>query len=108
MPGSNQRQLHGWDEIADYLGIRKRTAQKYEAEQSLPVHRLPGVRGRVFASPAELEAWKTGLPGGVFAPKDGKITSEPALTSSALASPPKAAVERGIISKRPLWLLMCC
>jgi hypothetical protein len=55
LPG---RELSSWKEIAAYLGVGLRTAQIWEQERALPVHRLPGGRGRVLANVAELDAWK--------------------------------------------------
>jgi len=52
------RELTSWKEIATFLGITERTAQKWEAERKLPVRRLPGGRGRVAADVHDLEAWK--------------------------------------------------
>ena len=49
--------LSSWKEIAAYLGVTVRTAQKWEAERGLPVRRLPGGRGRVMASVEEMDAW---------------------------------------------------
>ncbi|MGJ5813635.1 helix-turn-helix domain-containing protein [Paludibaculum fermentans] len=49
--------LSSWKEIAAYLGVSVRTAQKWEAERGLPVRRLPGGRGRVIVSIDELSAW---------------------------------------------------
>ena len=49
--------LSSWKEIAAYLGVNVRTAQKWEAERGLPVRRLPGGRGRVLVSVEELDAW---------------------------------------------------
>jgi hypothetical protein len=51
-------ELSSWKEIAAYLGVGVRTAQIWEQERALPVHRLPGGRGRVLASVAELDTWK--------------------------------------------------
>ena len=51
-------ELSSWKEIAAYLGVGLRTAQNWEQERALPVHRLPGGRGRVIATVAELDAWK--------------------------------------------------
>jgi excisionase family DNA binding protein len=51
-------ELYSWKEIASYLQVTVRTAQKWEKERSLPVHRLPGGRGRILAYVSELEAWK--------------------------------------------------
>jgi hypothetical protein len=51
-------ELSSWKEIAAYLGVGLRTAQIWERERALPVRRLPGGRGRVIATVAELDAWK--------------------------------------------------
>lgn len=49
------KELTSWKEIADYLGVAERTAQKWESERGLPVRRLPGPKGRVSADPADLD-----------------------------------------------------
>jgi hypothetical protein len=52
--------LHGWQEIAEYLGgVSISTAQRHEKNGGLPVYRLPapGVKPPVFAIKAELDAW---------------------------------------------------
>ncbi len=51
--------LRGWDEIGTYLGCDARTAQHYEQERFLPVHRRPtgGPKARVFALKSELDKW---------------------------------------------------
>src|SRR3954469_8864466 len=47
-----------WKEIAAYLECDERTAQRWEAECGLPVHRMPGrKRGSVFAFKHELDEW---------------------------------------------------
>lgn len=53
-----RRELTSWKEIADYLGVNIRTAQKWEKERGLPVRRMPGGAGRVSADPAAFTAWK--------------------------------------------------
>ena len=94
MPELPSGELSSWKEIAAYLGVGLRTAQLWEQERSLPVHRLPGGRGRVFARTAELDAWKRsgGLP----------TTSE-----SAAAAPAPLAITTGAghIWARSLWSL---
>jgi len=52
-------QLHSWKEIAHYLGVTERTAQKWERERGLPVHRMPGEKGRVVAWLDELDRWRS-------------------------------------------------
>ena len=53
-----RKELSSWKEIADYLGVSVRTAQKWESERGLPVRRLPGEKGRVWADPDQLERWR--------------------------------------------------
>src|ERR1017187_1662896 len=56
---SERRELHTWQQIADYLGLSIRALQNYERDGGLPVHRLAGQpRGRVWAFTDELDAWK--------------------------------------------------
>lgn len=52
--------LSGWKEIARHLGVSVRTAQLWEDTRGLPVRRLPGVRGGVYALTEELDAWAAG------------------------------------------------
>jgi hypothetical protein len=54
---TSRASLTSWKQIAHHLSVSERTAQKWERERSLPVHRVPGPRGRVYAVPAELDAW---------------------------------------------------
>jgi len=58
--GSGHRRLESWKEIASHFGVSVRTVQSWEGEQGLPVHRMPGARGRVYAHEEELEAWVAG------------------------------------------------
>lgn len=58
LPQSSE--LSSWKQIANYLGVAVRTAQVWERERGLPVRRLPGPRGIVSASIAELESWRIG------------------------------------------------
>lgn len=53
-----QNDLDGWEEIAGCLGVTSRTAQNYERDYQLPVHRRPGPRGRVYAYRLEIEEWR--------------------------------------------------
>jgi hypothetical protein len=54
----NPKRLTSWKEIADFLGITERTAQTWEKERGLPVHRQSGAHGHVFALSEELEQWR--------------------------------------------------
>jgi hypothetical protein len=61
IPVERLDELRGWKEIADYLGVTVRAAQKWEKERGLPVSRLTGQKGRIFASLRELESWKKSI-----------------------------------------------
>jgi hypothetical protein len=50
-------ELTSWKEIAEYLGVHVRTAQKWERWHGLPVGRSPGPRGRVSATKGAIDAW---------------------------------------------------
>jgi hypothetical protein len=53
------RVLNTWREIAAHLGVTSRTAQKWERECALPVHRtLRKERARVWALAGELDEWR--------------------------------------------------
>lgn len=54
-----ERIVDSWKGIAAYFGVTFRTVQHWEQENGLPVHRQPGVRGRVFAYVSELAAWRS-------------------------------------------------
>ncbi len=51
------RRLESWKEIAEYLHVTDRTARSWERDRQLPVRRIPGPRGRVWAEAAELDRW---------------------------------------------------
>jgi len=54
------KELNTWKEISAYLGVGVRTAQEYENELDLPVHRLEGKgKPRVRAFSSELDEWKS-------------------------------------------------
>jgi hypothetical protein len=52
------KRLNGWKEIGSYLGRTVRTAQRWEAQLEMPIHR-PATRKRtaVIAFSRELDAW---------------------------------------------------
>lgn len=54
MPG---RRIDSWKEIAAFFGRDERTVRRWEKERSLPIHRIPGERGGVFAYTDELTGW---------------------------------------------------
>ena len=75
MSAQLSKELSGWKEIASHLGVGVRTAQDYERNLGLPVHRQPGEKGRVFADPDELDVWRK--------PANGNGNGTPAPSSEA-------------------------
>lgn len=74
--------LNSWKEIGAYLGRDARTAQRWEKEERLPVHRHSHKsRASVYAFPGEIDAWRASR----------KLTPEPPpplpLWKSLLAGP---------------------
>jgi len=59
-PSNGRRRLDSWKEIAAFFGRDERTVNRWEKELALPVHRLPGTKGRVYAYADELIAWSAG------------------------------------------------
>lgn len=57
------RRLDTWKEIASHLRVTERTAQEWERNHRLPVHRMgSGPRARVWAKTAEIDAWMESPP----------------------------------------------
>lgn len=70
--------LDSWKEIASYLKRDVRTVQRWEAFESLPVHRHQHKkRGSVYALQSELDAWRESRRAEFFATPD-----EPPVTTS--------------------------
>jgi len=60
-PFDNANRLDSWKEIACYLNRNVRTVQRWEAFESMPVHRhLHAKSGSVHAFRSELEDWRKG------------------------------------------------
>src|ERR1700735_4884863 len=61
LPGvsnTNRQVLNSWKEISNYIARGVRTAQRWESELSMPVHRLElKDRNEIFAFSDELDSW---------------------------------------------------
>lgn len=70
-PTENSR-IESWKEIAAFFGRDERTVRRWEKTRNLPVHRLPGEKGGVFAYTLELRTWlNSATPDpGLVAPED--------------------------------------
>ena len=85
------KRLDSWKEIAAFFGRDERTVNRWEKELGLPVHRLPGTKGRVYAYSEELSAWlaSSGTGEGLVQP----AISQPPASSVKASVPTSAMVE---------------
>ena len=51
------KRLESWKEIAAFFDRDERTVHRWEKELGMPVYRLPGFKGRVYAFSDELALW---------------------------------------------------
>ena len=61
-PPNDRQRLDSWKEIASFFGRDERTVNRWEKELGLPIHRLPGTKGRVYAFSEELSDWLAAPP----------------------------------------------
>ncbi len=66
--------VESWKAIAAYFHRDERTVRRWEQQRGMPVHRVPGDRGTVFAYAAELDAWLNSAEPEEAAPRDGEAT----------------------------------
>ncbi len=57
-PSKSGQRLNSWKEIAAFFSRDERTVNRWEKTLGLPVHRLPGAKGRVYAYTDELSQWR--------------------------------------------------
>ena len=93
-PVPKDTRLDSWKAIAVFFGKDERTVKRWEKERGLPVRRLPGARGTVFAYTAELEQW---LAGGESSPGPRLAESE----TVPVAVPVSNADVRGARDAKP-------
>jgi hypothetical protein len=99
------KRLDSWKEIAEYLGRDVRTAARWEAE-GLPLHRVPGGRGRsVFAFTSEIDAWMAGKGIGPDSPVAANAEPEPAPSARRSALPPRLVILAGCFSATAVILI---
>jgi hypothetical protein len=101
MAETDADRLVGWKEIADYIGREPRTAQRWHDERGMPVRRVPGRRGGVFALRAELDAWFNSQE-----PAEGKVSN-----GRDDSDPPRVAQPPGVRAnatkpRQRRWLLV--
>jgi Flp pilus assembly protein TadD len=76
--------IDGWKRIAAHLERDKSTVKRWEASRGLPIRRLPGPRGPVYAFKHELRAWLAANDG---ADADAQASIAPPETAAPSAAP---------------------
>jgi len=111
--GKNTGQrLDSWKEIAGFFSRDERTVKRWEKERNLPVHRVPGGRGSVFAFTDELTAWlrsaQIGEAAGQGTPTKSMaspVAESGILQSEATEIPP---VVHSLVSPVQRWVILVC
>src|SRR5271165_977652 len=95
--GPNRR-LDSWKEIASYFGRDERTVKRWEKERGLPVRRLPGARGGVYAHSDDLAQWMgDSIPRIRDIVGGGEVSNAPPGDSSTVLQPSYAAQAVGVL-----------
>ena len=107
------RRLDSWKEIAAYFGRDERTVKRWEKERGLPIRRLPGARGGVYAFTDDLARWmetrNSGKPNSssaslpVSKPHQGEVSqsANPGVVDSARIAERAADLTRRPVSLEP-------
>src|SRR5271157_5019714 len=90
---TGNRRLDSWKEIASFFDRDERTVRRWEKERDLPVRRLPGVRGGVYAYTDDLSQWmnahmQSGTPP-VVTVESAPATSAAATSAAVMVSQPE-------------------
>lgn len=76
-PNHSDRRLDSWKDIARFFERDERTVRRWEKENALPVHRVPGgAKGRVFAYESELRRWLSTPQAATGAAKESESPSD--------------------------------
>jgi len=98
------QRLDSWKAIARHIGRDVRSAQRWERERGLPVHRVPGEKGgSVFAYTAELDDWLHGRNEGGASERADAGAQANLLTPATLEDdrPAAEASERALEASQP-------
>lgn len=93
-PPSSRTLLSSWKEIAAYLKVDVRTAQRWDKKRPMPIHRfVTGERSHPYMYADDLDRWRADAdPGGDETPSGGGSTPE----ASTLATVPGDAGEPAV------------
>lgn len=80
----SRQRLDSWKEIAAHLRRNVRTVIRWEKERALPVHRVPGGHGTVYAFTDELDEWLAGRPADTPEPRPWRRLAAAAISLIAL------------------------
>ena len=101
MASQGRRRLNSWKDISAYLQRDVRTVARWEKERGLPVHRVPGTRGSVFAFGDEIDAWLAAPGHESYGLAEPQVSPASRLPTAPVESSPATAPEPSGYSK---WL----
>lgn len=99
---SDSGQLNGWKEISAYIGKGVRQAQRWE-KLGMPVHRVGGMDGVVFAYCSEVDKWRlssAGIEAGEAGTTSGESEAASVKTFPSRLAP---AIESAGRRRWPVW-----
>ncbi len=105
MAGPTPLRLNSWKEIAQHLQRDVRTVKRWERERAMPVHRVPGRRGSVFAYADEIAAWLDGPAKAAASPDPPPLAPHPGADPLDAAAGDLAPARHTRLS-RPVVLLL--
>lgn len=112
-----EQPLRGWKEIAGFLGTSARSAQRWERDLGLPIHRLRDTTGSVVSAyPSELDTWRKSVAAelrGEPKPDDAEDGRDPrvedgsaAETTPVMSSDPTHSRARSRSRVRVAWVVV--
>ena len=102
--------LDGWKAIAAHVGRSVRSAQRWERDLALPIHRLPTPDGGqlVYARVDEIAAWRSRLESSADAPHVAATPAVPVPVAPETVTASPRAVQSSIASPTPPWFWALC
>jgi Tfp pilus assembly protein PilF len=87
--------IESWKQIAAFFDRDQRTVKRWEKTRNLPIRRLPGEKGGVFAYARELTEWLNSTPRADDAVVPPEVSSSPELAAVPLGTSDQGAGSAG-------------
>jgi tetratricopeptide (TPR) repeat protein len=107
MGSIGRTRIDSWKAVAAFLNRDERTVQRWEKDRGLPVHRIPGSRGRVFAYSDELTEWINRNPAETPSAPEAPERALPPVEAEALPLFPPSAAPASPVRRHAAWTALC-